>query len=66
MGEMSQKSVEFEVQRPLSAAVAQHAAELVTHRRREAPDEHLCTCGRPRESCVSDTIRELWQLNERS
>jgi hypothetical protein len=61
---MSQKSVMVEVQRPLSAAVAQHAAELVTHRRREEPQGHLCSCGRPRESCVSDTIRELWRLNE--
>jgi hypothetical protein len=61
---MSNKTGIFEVQRPLSAAVAQHAAELVTHRRREAPDEHLCTCGRLREACVSDTIRELWHLGE--
>jgi hypothetical protein len=57
---MSQNSVIAEATRPLSAAVAQHAAEKVTHRRREAPDDHLCTCGRFRESCVSDTIRELW------
>ncbi|GAA3301507.1 hypothetical protein GCM10020218_095330 [Dactylosporangium vinaceum] len=64
MEELSQKSVIIEVQRPLSAAVAQHAAELVTHRRRDHPDEHLCTCGRPREACVSDTIRELWHLDE--
>ena len=61
---MSQNSAIDAATRPLSAAVAQHAAELVTHRRREAPDEHLCTCGHPREACVSDTIRELWRLNE--
>ncbi|MFI5907107.1 hypothetical protein [Dactylosporangium sp. NPDC051541] len=60
---MSRKSDVVEVQRPLSAAVAQHAAELVTHRRRDDPDGHLCTCGRLREACVSDTIRELWHLN---
>ena len=57
---MSHNSVLVEPARPLSAAVAQHAAEKVTHRRRDAPDDHLCTCGRPREACVSDTIRELW------
>ena len=61
---MSRKTGIFELQRPLSAAVAEHAAELVTHRRRDDPDDHRCTCGRPREACVSDTIRELWRLNE--
>jgi hypothetical protein len=58
---MSHNSVILEAARPLSAAVAQHAAEKVTHRRRDAPDDHLCTCGRPREACVSDTIRALWR-----
>jgi hypothetical protein len=61
---MSQKSGMAEPQRPLSAAVAEHAAELVTHGRREPPDDHLCTCGRLREACVSDTIRDLWRLNQ--
>ncbi|MEU7866033.1 hypothetical protein [Dactylosporangium sp. NPDC049140] len=60
---MSRNTGIFEVQRPLSASVAQHAAELVTHHRREAPDDHLCTCGRLREACVPDAIRELWHLN---
>ena len=61
---MSQNTVLIEPTRDLSAAVARHAAEKVTHRRREAPYDHLCSCGRPREACVSDTIRELWHLNE--
>ncbi len=30
------------------------------HRRRPAPEEHLCTCGRPREDCVRDAVRALW------
>ncbi|GAA2348183.1 hypothetical protein [Dactylosporangium salmoneum] len=46
--------------RPLSTAIALRAAEKFTHRRREPPDDHLCTCGHPREVCVSATIRTLW------
>jgi hypothetical protein len=60
VGEMSQNTGLVEPARPLSAAVAQHAAEKVTHRRCEEPDGHLCTCGRPREHCVTETIPELW------
>jgi hypothetical protein len=30
------------------------------HRRRPAPDDHLCGCGRLRESCVRDRVRALW------
>ena len=64
VGEMSQNTGLFEPARPLSAAVARHAAEKVTHRRCEEPDDHLCTCGRPREHCVTETIRELWQMRD--
>lgn len=62
VGEMSQNTGLIEPARPLSAAVAQHAAEKVTHRCCEEPDGHLCTCGRPREHCVTETIRELWRM----
>ncbi|GIG00642.1 hypothetical protein Cci01nite_57350 [Catellatospora citrea] len=30
------------------------------HHRQPEPDEHLCTCGRLRDDCVRDTIRDLW------
>jgi len=59
---MSQYSGIIELQRPLSAAVAQHAAEKVTHHRREEPDGHLCSCGRPRDTCVSEAVHELWTV----
>ena len=47
------------------AARDQHAyiaasSELV-HRRRIAPAEHRCTCGKIREACVCDEIRALWR-----
>ena len=59
---MSQNTCLVEPARPLSAAVARHAAEKVTHRRCEEPDGHLRTCGRPREHRVTGTIRELWHM----
>jgi hypothetical protein len=30
------------------------------HRLRDAPDDHLCGCGRLRADCVRDTVRGLW------
>jgi hypothetical protein len=30
------------------------------HHRREAPDDHLCACGRLRTDCVRDAVRALW------
>jgi len=30
------------------------------HHTREAPEEHMCTCGRVREVCVRDEVRALW------
>jgi hypothetical protein len=30
------------------------------HRRRAAPDDHLCTCGRLREDCLREVVRLLW------
>ncbi|GAA1546077.1 hypothetical protein GCM10009827_077780 [Dactylosporangium maewongense] len=62
VGEMSQNTALVEPARELSAAVAKHAAEKVTHRRCEPPDEHRCTCGHPRERCVTETIRALWHM----
>ncbi|MDG6105992.1 hypothetical protein Daura_07130 [Dactylosporangium aurantiacum] len=59
---MSQNTGLVEPARPLSAAVARHAAEKVTHRPCEEPDGHLCTCGRAREHCVTETVRDLWHM----
>lgn len=30
------------------------------HHRQPTPDDHLCTCGRLRDDCVRDSIRDLW------
>ena len=33
---------------------------------RAGPDSPWCRCGRPREACVSDTVRELWTALHRT
>lgn len=30
------------------------------HRPRPAPAQHMCTCGRLRERCVRETVRDVW------
>jgi len=47
--------------RSLEAAEPVVRAEPVAgHRRRPAPDGHLCTCGRLREECLREAMRLLW------
>ncbi len=36
------------------------AEPVAGHRRRPAPDDHLCTCGRLREECLREATRLLW------
>jgi len=34
--------------------------QVPVHHAHKAPNEHLCTCGRLREECVRDAVRDLW------
>jgi hypothetical protein len=50
-----------EVARALETGESVGRAEPVAgHRRRRAPDDHLCTCGRLREECIRAATRLLW------
>jgi len=33
------------------------------HHARKAPNQHLCSCGRLREKCVRDAVRDLWSYS---
>ncbi|BCJ72689.1 hypothetical protein CS0771_22330 [Catellatospora sp. IY07-71] len=50
---------------PLPDAAATDTGEPpeAQHHRQPEPDEHLCTCGRLRDECVRDSIRDLWDLS---
>jgi len=37
------------------------ADTVLVHRRREAPEDHLCTCGKLRETCVQECVRAIWR-----
>jgi hypothetical protein len=54
-------SVRAEVARAWETGESIVRAEPVAgHRRRPAPDDHLCTCGRLREECLREATRLLW------
>ncbi len=36
------------------------AEPVAGHRRRSAPDDHLCTCGKLRDQCLREAIHLLW------
>jgi hypothetical protein len=35
---------------------------IIVHHAQGVPNEHLCACGKVRETCVHDEVRALWQL----
>jgi hypothetical protein len=45
---------------PDSAATDTGVPPGAEHHRQSEPDDHLCTCGRLRDDCIRDAIRDLW------
>jgi hypothetical protein len=46
---------------PLAPAPAAAVASGNARHGRAGPDSPWCICGRPREACVPDVVRHLWQ-----
>jgi hypothetical protein len=32
------------------------------HHLQPCPNEHLCTCGRYRKTCVRESVRKMWKI----